>query len=159
MWEGLWCQRSWWHCAMSLRVVEQSGFKYELISFYSRTDHVPFDTLWAPLGIKSPVHRTGKKPDWDQTGLEKTRLSVAVWPFHEKENRKKPVKSNRFERFWLGSNWTCVVLVNTLYLQLFWRKMVKNCMWYSQNDMLLSNLTCTTTCSYCFLRCRKLLSL
>ena len=111
------------------------------------------------LGIKSPVHRTGKKLDWDRTGPEKTRLSVAVQPFHEKENRKKPMKPNRFEQVWLGSNRTCVVLVNTLHLQLFWRKTVYNCMCYSQNDMLLSNPTCMTTCSYCFLWCRRLLSL
>ena len=51
------------------------------------------------VGIKSPVHRTKKKPDWDQTGPEKTRLSVAVQPFHEKENRKK---TDETEPVWTG---------------------------------------------------------
>ena len=29
------------------------------------------------------------------------------------------MKANQFELVWLGSNQTCVVLVNTLHLQLF----------------------------------------
>ena len=98
MWEGLWCQRSWWHCAMSLRVVEQSGFKYELISFYNRTDHVPFDTLWAPLGTKSPVHRTGKKtrlrPDW--TGKNQTFSCSLTIPW-----KRKPKKTSEIEPVWM----------------------------------------------------------
>ena len=113
----------------------------------------PNKPFW--LGIKSPVHRIGKKPDW--TGKNQTFSCSSTIPWKIKP--KKPMKQNRFQPVWLGSNRTCVVLVNTLRLQLFWRKMVKNCMCYSQNDMLLSNPTCTTTCSYCFLRCRKLLSL
>ena len=56
-----------------------------------------YNAVTKELEIKSPVHRTGKKPDWDQTGPEKTWLSVAIWPFHKKENRKKPMKLNRFE--------------------------------------------------------------
>ena len=51
------------------------------------------------IGIKSPVHRTRKKPDWDQTGPEKTGLSVAVRPFHEKENWKK---TDETEPVWTG---------------------------------------------------------
>ena len=88
------------------------------------------------LGIKSPVHETGKKLDWDQTGPEKTDHSM-----------KKKTKPD------LCSPCKYASFATTL------KKNGQELLCYSQNDMLPSNPTCTTTCSYCFLRCRNLLSL
>ena len=43
--------------------------KYKLI-------YLRFQTL---VGIKSPVYKTGKKPDWDWTRPEKTDETELVW--------------------------------------------------------------------------------
>ena len=130
---------------------------FSLMKILASVENVVMKIWNIPLGIKDPVHRIGKNRTEIRLDWKRPDFQLQFDHSMKKKTEKKPMKPNQFEPVWLGSNRTCVVLVNTPRLQLFWRKTVKNCM--CQNNMLPSNLTCTTTCSYCFLRCRKLLSL
>ena len=110
---------------------------------------------WLVIVFESLVHTTGKKPELNQTELQKNWTISCSLSFSEMKNILKPLAT---EPVWTDCNQVSVRLNNAHILSQFWRETGQNCMFYGQNDMLHQNPTLCNISYLCFLTFRGSLS-